>query len=462
MKKIVAWLAAGLLMITFLSFQNVQVIQAEENQPYNQPYNQPAEQSAASLKSLKLFAGNNNGFDLYRTATRTEGAVMLVRLLGKENLAKGKPGFHPFLDVPKWASGYVGLLYQSGLSKGIGAQSFGSTEALSGRQFGSFILRALGYAKEGTDIYRDAISTMINIGIISSTGSVATYPDEPLMRSDMVMMSEKALSIKIGNENRTLLDFLVISGQSPAEEAGKWLASKLAPEITAGLTDPYDKVLQLHNWIINSNTYGFLPAAVDPTKLLSGEGYSTLSLGTGVCGAYSEAMDMLCEAVQVPCIVISGKANGTNGWIGHAWNQVQLYGQWYHMDVTFDDPLGATTTLRHNYFNVTDTAIANDHQWDRSLYQVCTATEANYFIRNGQVVSSYGEFQQSILKIVEDRGTELVLRVQPYNATLYNEKTIREILVGSKVVSGYTHSLDHVMGIVKLTNIHYFGDITGS
>ena len=44
---------------------------------------------ADSLHEMGLFQGTQNGYDLDRTPTRAEAAVMLVRLLGKEAEAQG-------------------------------------------------------------------------------------------------------------------------------------------------------------------------------------------------------------------------------------------------------------------------------------------------------------------------------------------------------------------------------------
>ncbi|MCK8060109.1 MULTISPECIES: hypothetical protein [unclassified Fusibacter] len=44
--------------------------------------------NADSLKELGLFNGTSKGYELNRIPNRVEGAVMLVRLLGKEEDAK--------------------------------------------------------------------------------------------------------------------------------------------------------------------------------------------------------------------------------------------------------------------------------------------------------------------------------------------------------------------------------------
>ena len=56
--------------------------------------------------------------------TRSEAAVMLVRLLGKEDEALAQSPSHPFTDVPQWASPYVGWLWTNGLAKGVSATTF--------------------------------------------------------------------------------------------------------------------------------------------------------------------------------------------------------------------------------------------------------------------------------------------------------------------------------------------------
>ena len=56
----------------------------------------------------------------------------------------------------------------------------------------------------------------------------------------------------------------------------------------------------------------------------------------------------------------------------HAWNQVKLDGDWYAVDLTWDDPMGSYEDIpaagepgHHRYFNVTGGfLLESDHQWD--------------------------------------------------------------------------------------------------
>lgn len=52
-----------------------------------------------------------------------------------------------------------------------------------------------------------------------------------------------------------------------------------------------------------------------------------------VCEGYAKAFKVLCDKKGIPCVLISGYANGG----AHMWNGVLLNGSWYMMDVTWDD-----------------------------------------------------------------------------------------------------------------------------
>ncbi len=105
--------------------------------------------------------------------------------------------------------------------------------------------------------------------------------------------------------------------------------------------------------------------------------YGILINKYGVCESYSEAFQTLCLAVGINCTGIVGTAGG-----GHKWNAVQLDGEWYQCDITFDDPIGGEAgAAYHYYFNRTSEEMINlHHDWSNSDWPVpdCTATKYDY------------------------------------------------------------------------------------
>lgn len=95
--------------------------------------------------------------------------------------------------------------------------------------------------------------------------------------------------------------------------------------------------------------------------------------GRGVCASYARAMQKLLRTAGIPCLYVSGTGRGV---VKHAWNIVKIGGQYYHLDTTWDDSVNSNkkSLLRHEYFNVTDTKMQRDHQWDRRAYPPCNST----------------------------------------------------------------------------------------
>ena len=106
--------------------------------------------------------------------------------------------------------------------------------------------------------------------------------------------------------------------------------------------------------------------------------YGILVNKTGVCESYSEAFQTLCLYAGINCTSVRGTAGG-----GHKWNCVELDGEWYMCDITFDDPIGGEEgAAYHSYFNLTSEKMAEyNHDWTNSDFSVpnCTGTKYSYF-----------------------------------------------------------------------------------
>lgn len=155
-------------------------------------------------------------------------------------------------------------------------------------------------------------------------------------------------------------------------ESAKQAVEQAAWEILAGIrTDmtEAEKALYIHDRLAEHVTY-----ASD----LNGEYihtlYGALGQGIAVCDGYAEAYQYLLRKVGIESYVATGIGNGG----GHAWNYVCIDGKYYQTDVTWDDQ---ESELYHAYYNLTDSAMLEDHSLDDVPYSlpVCNSTEAFYF-----------------------------------------------------------------------------------
>lgn len=166
---------------------------------------------AQELSAIGMFRGTANGFELDRAPTRSEAAIMLVRLYGAEEQAKTAYAAgeikHPFTDVSEFASPYVAWLYTNGITNGFTETTFGSQRTCTVQNYVTFLLRALGY-KDGTDFqYADALPFAQEKGFYEPVMFPGTF-----LRDDLAAVTYQALAADMADGKTYLLDSLVKSG----------------------------------------------------------------------------------------------------------------------------------------------------------------------------------------------------------------------------------------------------------
>ena len=116
------------------------------------------------------------------------------------------------------------------------------------------------------------------------------------------------------------IDYGSLEKEAAVESAVAGIYAKLNKGST------YDKVLAVHDYLCNHVNY-----VEDESDCY--RAYGALVNGTAVCEGYALAFQRIMDSMGIPCYVASGTYKGG----AHAWNIVQVDGQWYHLDVTIDD-----------------------------------------------------------------------------------------------------------------------------
>ena len=186
--------------------------------------------------------------------------------------------------------------------------------------------------------------------------------------------------------------------------------------ITPGMT-AYEKELAIHDYIIDNCQYD-LGLGRTGISSESYNAYGALCLKKAVCEGYAEAAMLLLTRSGVDSIIITGMSQG----VGHAWNMVLIDGKYYHLDITWDDPVmkNGEMVKTYHYFNLSDNSIGSSHVWNNTEYPECEAVDFNYYTYNQLVVASQNEFVKTSVDLVRSGESKITLKISNYNTTDFN------------------------------------------
>lgn len=160
-----------------------------------------------------------------------------------------------------------------------------------------------------------------------------------------------------------------------------------------GITSQEDKVVFFHDYIANHNKYDTV-ALIDAELV---DDYSFTAYGffinhVSVCQGMSDAFVLLCNKSGITARVVSSIP------MVHAWNIVEINGQYYHLDITWNDnPNGAGLAYdgksedfdfldvkgfsSHKYFMKSDTQFTEleHYNWETEFSGTDSVTYNNYY-----------------------------------------------------------------------------------
>lgn len=172
-------------------------------------------------------------------------------------------------------------------------------------------------------------------------------------------------------------------------------------QILSGISEAasdYDKVKYVYDTLIRETDYELNSS--DNQNI-----YSVFVNHASVCQGYAKATQYLLNRLGVACTLVLGNVDTGEG---HAWNLVQVDGSYYYVDTTWGDASyqqeeGTTMQLampeiNYDYLNVTTAELLRTHTIGGNVpMPACVATEANYYVKEGALFTSYDREQMAAL-----------------------------------------------------------------
>lgn len=127
-----------------------------------------------------------------------------------------------------------------------------------------------------------------------------------------------------------------------------------------------ENIKSVHDHIINTVRYDSKRSNQNEINYKSDTAYGPLFEGYALCGGYTDLMQLFLERMGIKNFKVSSEE--------HIWNAVLLDDKWYHLDLTWDDPVvsDGRDYLEHTFFLVTTKEITkegrNEHIFTLDYY----------------------------------------------------------------------------------------------
>ena len=180
-----------------------------------------------------------------------------------------------------------------------------------------------------------------------------------------------------------------LTRKAEIEERAGVLLEGIAPDAS-----DYEKVRYVYEAIIKNTDYNL--EAPDNQNI-----YSVLCGTSSVCQGYAKTAQFLLNRLGVNTTLVLGSVKDGEG---HAWNLVQVDGEYYYLDTTWGDASYQMVnmdsnnvklpTISYDYLCVTTADLLRTHTPQPIVpLPECTKTDANYYVREGCYFSSFDENQ---------------------------------------------------------------------
>ncbi|SDA12400.1 Transglutaminase-like superfamily protein [Ruminococcus sp. YE71] len=192
-------------------------------------------------------------------------------------------------------------------------------------------------------------------------------------------------------------------------------------EQAVGYDSDYEKLCYIHDTIIFGCQYE--PSAPDAHSA-----YGALIGGKAVCEGYAKAFSLICELSGITALPVSGIAvSPESGSQPHMWNKVLLDGEWYNVDVTWDDPTGSDDPLniRYDYLLVSDEYISASHTEKKNVFMPEPAAGnsfGSWYYRTGNVITADTDIGQVAARFLNGcfySGSDRTLRIYCEDSETY-------------------------------------------
>ena len=187
-------------------------------------------------------------------------------------------------------------------------------------------------------------------------------------------------------------------------------------KLSDGMSE-YDVFFTIYTYIINITKYAFDESDLFEENVFNTKVYRAMCAAgplidrTAICTGYARATQYMCQRLGITCFTVNGRGSGGL----HYFNIVKLNGEYYYSDTTWGDPVGQDRSkdyLTYYYFCTTTEETFRSHVVESVIpMPLCTATECNYYVRNGLTADTSAEIAKMAYAAYKRQESEIRIKV---------------------------------------------------
>lgn len=165
--------------------------------------------------------------------------------------------------------------------------------------------------------------------------------------------------INSGNEANYLID--EFSSKAQIDTAMNQIEQVRTKILQNSRNNTYENIKMVHDYLVQNIEYD---TSISKENIYNV--YGAMVKGEAVCEGYARSFKYLMDSLGISCTLVIGKGTNSAGKTeNHAWNYVQVDGNWYAIDCTWDDPVSTTgyvsESSKYRYFLKGSNDMIKDH-----------------------------------------------------------------------------------------------------
>jgi len=270
--------------------------------------------------------------------------------------------------------------------------------------------------------------------------------DAKVVMNQVPMYSSVINSYNITQRSNTLVISFDYTITKLELEMAKLKAKEVVQQIITSDMRDFDKELAIHDYIVHHVAYEQSTILDDAVFTI----YGALINGKAVCHGYAEAFQYMAYLAGLNSKIVFGTVKVDGVPIGHAWNMIELDGNYYHVDTTWNDPVSSVGihSISYDYFNVTDQDLRATHTWNMSEYERGTGTLYNYYTyHNLEVLGTEG--LRSYLQNEFNKGSKVItIKVKGVQMTM---EILKKVLARCYGYGSVSYNVNPSTNVVHIT-----------